>query len=102
MLRRSLLATAALVQKLSQQNGGLEQVGGITATTIGGRPANVVELRGRSPVAEGGKQLVERDRLLAVARPDGDLSYIVFVCPEPDSGLLKPVFDAMSASFRAQ
>jgi peptidase M48-like protein len=95
-------ATAALVQKLSQQNGGLEQVGGVIATTVGGRSANVVELRGRSPVAEGGRQLVERDRLLTVARPDGDLSYVVFVCPEPDMDLLKPTFDAMSASFRAQ
>jgi len=95
-------ATAALAQKLSQQNGGLEQVGQTTAITVGGQPANVVELRGRSPVGEGGKQLVERDRLLAVERPDGDLSYVVFVCPEPDLALLKPLFDAMAASFRAQ
>lgn len=95
-------ATAALAQKLSQQNGGLQQVGQTTAMTINGQPANVVELRGPSPVAEGGKRLVERDRLLTVERSDGDLSYVVFVCPEPDLGLLKPVFDAMSASFQAQ
>jgi len=61
-----------------------------------------VELRGKSPVADNGNQLTERDRLLTVARPDGDLSYVVFVCPEPDLKLLKPVFDAMSTSFRAQ
>ncbi len=95
-------AMATLVQELSQQNGGLQQVGQATAMTINGQSANVVELRGRSSVAEGGKPLVERDRLLTVARSDGDLSYVVFVCPEPDSALLKPVFDAMTASFRAQ
>jgi len=53
-------------------------------------------------VADGGKRLIERDRLLTVARPDGDLSYAVFVCPEPDLQSLKPVFDKMSTSFRAQ
>ncbi|MEO8736205.1 MAG: M48 family metallopeptidase [Edaphobacter sp.] len=95
-------ATMALAQRLSQQNGGLAQVSQVSAMTVGGQPANVVELRGRSPVMEGGKQLAERDRLLTVARSDGDLSYAVFVCPEPDSDMLKPVFDAMSASFRAQ
>jgi Zn-dependent protease with chaperone function len=95
-------ATMALAQRLSQQNGGLEQVSQVSAMTVGGQPANVVELRGRSPVMEGGNQLAERDRLLTVVRSDGDLSYVVFVCPEQDSAMLKPVFDAMSASFRAQ
>lgn len=95
-------ATLALAQSLSQQNGGLEPVGQMKAITLGGRQANVVELRGTSPVVENGKHLPERDRLVAVARSDGDLSYVVFVCPEPDLNLLKPVFDAMSASFQAQ
>jgi hypothetical protein len=95
-------ATAALMRQLIQQNAGLEQAGEVKATTVGGRLANVVELRGQSPVADGGKRLIERDRLLTVARPDGDLSYAVFVCPEPDLNLLKPVFDTMSTSFRAQ
>jgi len=95
-------ATMALAQRLSQQNGGLELVGQMNATTVGGQQANVVELRGTSPVVENGRHLPERDRLLAVARSDGDLSYVVFVCPESDLNLLKPVFDAMSASFQAQ
>lgn len=95
-------ATTALIQGLSQQNGGLEQLGQVKSITVGGRPANVVDLRGRSPVSEQGKPLVERDRLLTVARQDGDLSYVVFVCPEPDADLLKPTFDAMAASFRAE
>ena len=95
-------ATVALAQRLSQQNGGLQQVGELRAITIAGQPAMTVELRGRSPVADGGQQLSERDRLMTVQRPDGDLNYVVFVCPEPDAGLLKPLFDAMSASFRAQ
>ncbi|HZY64195.1 MAG TPA: M48 family metallopeptidase [Edaphobacter sp.] len=95
-------ATAALMQKLSQQNGGLEQVGQIRTLTINGRPANIVELRGRSPVAQGGRQLAERDRLLTVSRSDGDMSYVVFVCPEPDAELLNSTFNAMASSFRPE
>ena len=95
-------ATAALVQQLSQQNAGLEQAGQVTSLNLGGQAANSVELRGRSPVVEGGSALAERDWLVTIARPDGDLSYIVFVSPEPDFAVLKPVYSAMAQSFRAQ
>jgi hypothetical protein len=92
-------ATQALVQRLSQQNAGLEQVSQIEGMTVGGRAANGVELRGRSPVVEGGANLPERDWLVTVWRPDGDLDYIVFVSPERDFSLLKPMFTAMLESF---
>lgn len=95
-------ATSALVQRLSQQNGGLEQVGQMTAAKVRGQNANAVELRGRSPVVEGGSALAERDWLVTVARPDGDLNYMVFVSPERDFAMMKPVFSAMVASFQAQ
>ena len=67
-----------------------------------GDAANAVELRGRSPVIEGGSALAERDWLVTIARPDGDLTYMVFVSPEPDFAILKPVYSAMAQSFRAQ
>jgi Zn-dependent protease with chaperone function len=94
-------ATTALAQQLSQQNGGMEQVGQMTSLNIGGQAANALELRGRSPVVEGGAALPERDWLVTVARPDGDLSYMVFVSPEADFAALKPVFSAMAQSFLA-
>jgi hypothetical protein len=95
-------ATAALVQQLGQQNAGLQQTGQVTSLSLGGQAANAVELRGRSPVLEGGSALTERDWLVTIARPDGDLSYMVFVAPEADFAILKPVYSAMAQSFRAQ
>ena len=67
-----------------------------------GQAANAVELRGRSPVVEGGSPLAERDWLVTIARPDGDLNYMVFVSPEADFAILKPVYSAMAQSFRTQ
>jgi hypothetical protein len=95
-------ATSAVAQQLSQQNGGMQQASQLVSVTVGGQPGNAVELRGRSPVADGGSALVERDWLVTVVRPDRSLSYIVFVAPEPDFAALKPVFSAMVESFRVR
>ncbi|WP_255550793.1 M48 family metallopeptidase [Granulicella sp. dw_53] len=95
-------ATMELAQRLSKSNGGLQQVSKLQALSLGGQMANAVELRGRSGVVEGGAQLAERDWLVAVARPDGDLNYIVFVAPEPDFEAMRPAFTAMMQSFRAE
>ncbi len=95
-------ATTALVQQLSRQNAGLQQVGQMTSLSLGGQAANAVELRGRSPVVEGGSALAERDWLVTIARPDGDLNYMVFVSPEADFAILKPLYTAMAQSFRTQ
>jgi hypothetical protein len=53
-------------------------------------------------VVEGGSALAERDLLVTVARPDGALSYMVFVSPEPDYDALRPVFSAIVQSFRVR
>ena len=95
-------ATATLVQSFTTQASGLSQTTAPTSMQVSGRPAQAVILRGTSPVAENGTQLPERDWLITVARPDGDLSYIVFVAPERNVATLKPVFDAMLASLRPQ
>ena len=95
-------ATSAVAQQMSQQNGGLQQASQLVSVTVGGQPGNAVELRGRSPVADGGSALVERDWLVTVARPDGALSYMIFVAPEPDFATLKPVFSAMVETFHVR
>jgi len=95
-------ATSAIAQQMSQQNAGLQQAGDITTLTVNGQPANAVELRGHSPVANGGVALEERDLLVTVARPDGSVNYMIFIAPEPDYATLKPVFTSMLQSFRAR
>ncbi|MDP9039610.1 MAG: M48 family metalloprotease [Acidobacteriota bacterium] len=93
-------ATLQMAQQLSQQNGGLQQIGQATDTTIGGQAAATLELRGRSPLVEGGRTIPEREWLVTVARPDGDLQYVVFVCPERDFPALRPTFTQMMQSLR--
>ena len=95
-------ATSAVAQQMSQQNGGMQQASQLVGITVGGQPGNAVELRGRSPVVDGGSPLVERDWLVTVARPDGALSYMIFVAPEADFATLKPVFSAIVESFRVR
>ena len=94
-------ATAALLQQFGTQGSGLSEIGAATTMQVAGRPAEARMLKGVSPVSEGGgTPLPERDWLLTVARPDGDVSYMVFVAPERDFAAMKPVFDAMVASFQ--
>lgn len=95
-------ATSQLVQKLVSQNEGLAQVGRLTQLASGGNNAIGVDLRGRSPIVQGGAPISERDWLVTFPRPDGGLNYIVFVSPERDFDTLKPTFDAMVRSFRAK
>jgi hypothetical protein len=93
-------ATSAIARQLSQDNGGMRQASDLQTLTVGGQPANAVELSGKSPISEGG--LAERDLLVTVARPDGAVSYIVFVAPEPDYQTLKPLYESMLKSFRVR
>ncbi|WP_263367334.1 M48 family metallopeptidase [Edaphobacter bradus] len=95
-------ATKALAQQLSRDNGGLQQASRISSINVNGRMGNSVELRGKSPVVDGGSALAERDWLVTVARPDGDVSYLVFIAPEPDFEAMRPVFTAMLQSFRVR
>jgi hypothetical protein len=95
-------ATIALAQQLSQANGGLQQTSGTTSISVNGQAGMALELRGRSPLVENGNTISERDWLITVAAPDGDMHYIVFVCPERDFNRLRPLFVAMINSFHPQ
>jgi len=93
-------ATAQLAQQLSQQNGGLQQVGAVQTVKLSGQMANTLELRGRSPVVQNGTTLPEREWLVTIASQDGDLHYIVFVSPERDFAELRPLFVSMMNTFQ--
>lgn len=93
-------ATQQIAQQLTQQNPGLQQYGQPQTTMIGPHPANTLEMRGSSPIVENGHPLPERDWLVTVARPDGNIEYMVFICPERDFQTLRPLFDVMMQSLR--
>jgi Zn-dependent protease with chaperone function len=95
-------ATNALAQQLVQNNSGLQQVTQLTSINVGGQSANSVELRGRSPLSDGGTPVAERDWVVTVVRPDGDINYLIFIAPEPDFETLRPLFQSVLQSFQVQ
>ena len=48
---------------------------------------------------EGG---TERDWLVTVARPDGDMDTLLFISPTAQAADLQPLFDRMLSSFHPQ
>ena len=96
-----LEATKQLVLRFGSGDGALQQVGEIAPAKVGQQRGYAVELRGQSPVTDAGKNAQEHDWLVTAARPDGGVSYVVFVAPERDWKKLQPVFRQMAESFRA-
>ncbi len=92
-------ATDALVTQLTSGSTGLQAAGTPAGFQVAGRPAYTTALRGPSPITGNGTALPERDQLVTLSRPDGGISYLVFVAPDRDYPMLKPTFDAMLASF---
>ena len=93
-------ATQAIVQQLTQGNTGMSWDGQISALRVGGRDADAVTLRGQSPVAQRGAALSEHDWMVTVSRPDGAVSYLVFVAPEQDFQVMYPTFKNILDGFR--
>jgi hypothetical protein len=93
-------ATKQLVLRFSSGDGALQQIGEIQPAKVGQQRGYAVELRGQSPVSDGQRNAQEHDWLVATARPDGGVSYAVFVAPERDWNKLLPVFRSMAESFR--
>ena len=96
-------ASDAFAAQLVQSNG-LTPEGAATSFQVGGQPAIGRYLRGSSPVraATSGAQDAERDWLVTVARPDGDLDTLIFVAPAGQFATLQPLYTRMLASFRPQ
>jgi hypothetical protein len=93
-------ATRQLVLRYGSGEGALEQVGEMQPAKVGQQRGYAVELRGQSPVTDGGRNAQEHDWLVTTARPDGGVSYVVFVAPDRDWNRLAPVFRSMAESFR--
>jgi hypothetical protein len=88
-----------LVKNILHENAGLRQAGGAEDLVVNRAPARGMQLMGVSPMMRGSSPAEERDWLVAVARPDGSLSYLIFVAPAADAPVLKPVFEQMLRTF---
>lgn len=93
--------TKSLIASLSQGNAGLTQTGTSVAMQVGGQQARATDLHGSSPVSNGSGPLPEHDWLVTVGRPDGELSYLVFVAPDQDFAAMKPLFKQILATFQS-
>jgi hypothetical protein len=89
-------ATHELVASLRQSNPDLKQIGRdetIRTKSVTGKSS---ELIGSSPVKDAqGKALQERDWLVAIARRDGTVLYLVFISPDKDFASMRPAFEGM-------
>lgn len=90
-------ATGSFAQQFAQSHG-LTAEGAPTATSVGGQPAVTQYLTGASPVNGG----AERDWLVTVARPDGDMDTLLFVAPAAQQSSMQPLFNRMLATFSPQ
>lgn len=91
--------TDALIQNLEQGNPGMAAVTDTTPLTVSHQPALQIEFLGSSPLATASKPMPERDWLITVQRPDGSLSYLVFIAPERNFSALRPAFKRILSTF---
>lgn len=93
-------ATRQLAQNLQQDNPGMRIAGEVKKVEANGVEGRSLELAGNSPLQENGQPLPERDWLVAIPRPQGDLLYLVFVSPERNFDQLRPTYQKMLESLQ--
>ena len=92
-------ATRQLITSIPDTNPPLRQSGNPKNVTVGGRAAKSVELLGNSAIREKGQPVAERIRLVAVQAKGSLIRYLVFVAPDADFDLIRPVFERILRSF---
>lgn len=96
-------STQQIYEFLRQSNPELRASGSLQRTNVGGQPANVLDMRGPSPLqASGGGAAAERDMLVTVERSDGSVVWMLFIAPEAHWSQLSPAYEQMLRSFRTQ
>ncbi|HEY0565117.1 MAG TPA: M48 family metallopeptidase [Terriglobales bacterium] len=91
-------ATHQLIDQLRQGNPDMRQTGSDESIRVNNQPAKSVEFTSKSPI-QGQK---ERDWLVTVQRPDGNISYLVFIAPDKDFRSLRPAFEQMLRTFHVK
>jgi beta-barrel assembly-enhancing protease len=101
--QRQPLAQSAeqIFQGLQQSNPQIRPAGQLQQLNVNGNPAVAIDLVGPSPLSDGsGRAAVERDKLVAIERPDGTVLWMLFIAPERDFNALSPAFQQMLQSLR--
>ncbi|HET9838573.1 MAG TPA: M48 family metallopeptidase, partial [Candidatus Angelobacter sp.] len=83
-------STQQLIQSLQQDNPGMKVSGDLQRVDINGVQGRSALLAGNSPLQLNGQPLPERDWLVTLPRPDGNVMYLVFISPERDFNQLHP------------
>lgn len=90
----------ALLNNIKQQNPGMQESSSWSNTTVSGRAARAVTLRGTSPLQTNGQAEQEKDWFVVTQRSDGTLIYFVFVAPVNDFNELEPTYSRMLRSIQ--
>ncbi len=95
-------ATDQLVQQLQKDNAGMKVYSSPSSIQVNGQQGRSVYLSGTSPIQQNGQAVPERDWLVTLPGPKGELVYLVFVAPEHDFNQLRPTYQKMLDSFQMQ
>jgi Peptidase family M48 len=89
-----------LLQNMQRDNPGMQVSGDLKPVEVNGVQGRSAFLTGNSPLLLNGKPLPERDWVVTVPRPDGNLMFLVFVSPERDFDQLHPTYQKMLESLQ--
>ena len=95
-------ATEQLVQQLQKDNAGMKVYSSPTGIQVNGQQGRSTYLTGTSPIQQNGQPVPERDWLVTLPGPKGELVYLVFVAPEQEFNQLRPTFQKMLESFQVR
>jgi hypothetical protein len=89
-------STEQLLRFLGEDHHGFQAVSAMTDRVVNKLPAKSIEVRVPPSAGQKGAQ---REWIVAMARPDGTLTYLVFAAPEERFEKLKATFEAILRSF---
>jgi Peptidase family M48 len=93
-------ATEQLVQQLQKDNPGMKIYSSPQAIQVNGQQGRSTYLTAISPIQHNGQPVPERDWLVTLPGPRGELVYLVFVAPEQEFNQLRPTYQKMLESFQ--
>jgi hypothetical protein len=93
-------AATQLLAQVKQQNPGMTESSNWSNTTVGGKAARAVTLRGTSPLVTNGKNEQEKDWFIVTQLSDGTIASFVFVAPANDWSSLEPTYRKMLSSIQ--